>query len=651
MRQYTFPRWAATALLAAAGLGLVVALWFGGGAEAPRFSDPGALVRWGAPIAKLFLHLSTAITVAGLLFALFALPKGKEQERALGVVSWGSAAWTISGLAHLVLTYVSAAGVALDFGPAFGEGLWLFVTQIELGTLYAFNLLGAALVALLAVAVRSQLGVLITAGIAVAAVYPMAETGHASADTSHSLAVNSMLMHLLGVSVWLGGLVLLFAFRHEAQARFVELIRRYSNLALISYIAIAVSGVTSALLRIPTWNGLLSEYGLLVLAKVGLFVGLGAIGFLHRRWLVSAERPSSFWRLATVELAIMGLTFGIATALSRTAPPVIDAPLPEPTPAQLLTGDPLPPPLTPLSYLTVWDFDVLWLTVCGFAAYFYLAGVARLRARGDSWSLGRTSSWLGGILLLGYVTNGALNAYQEYLFSVHMIGHMVLSMFVPILLVLGAPVTLLSRAVVARKDGSRGMREWVLWAVHTPYAAVISHPIFAALNFALSLVLFYYTPLFRWATEQHLGHQWMLVHFLITGYLFAQALIGVDPMPHKTGYPLKLMLLIGTMGFHAFFGLSLMNEQSLLLADWFGSMGRTWGEDPLTDQSTGGAIAWGIGELPTLLLVLAVVRQWSQSDAREQKRSDRASDRSGNDDLAAYNEMLAQRANTEDRRR
>lgn len=644
-------RRAMPALLVAAAIGVVIALWFGGGADAPRFSDPGALVRWGLPLAKLALHISTAITVAGLVFALFALSKGAEQERALGVVSWGSAVWTISGLIHLVLTYISASGVSFDLGPQFGEGLWLFVTQIELGTLYSFNLIGAGVVALLAIAIRSQVGILVTTAFAVAAVYPMAETGHASADTSHSLAVNSMLMHLLGVSVWLGGLVLLFAFRRETLTRFVDLLRRYSNLALVSYIAIGVSGVVSAFLRIPNWSGLFSEYGLLVLLKVTLFVGLGAIGYLHRRWLVNAERPNSFWRLALVELAIMGLTFGVATGLGRTAPPVIDLPLAPPTPAQLLTGDPLPPPLTPMSYITVWDFDILWLSVCAFAVYFYLAGVRRLTSRGDRWPVSRTTAWLGGILLLGYVTNGALNAYQEYLFSVHMIGHMMLSMFVPILLVLGAPVTLLSRAVTARKDGSRGMREWVLWGVHTPVAKLLSHPIFAALNFALSLVLFYYTPLFRWATEQHLGHQWMLVHFLITGYLFAQALIGVDPTPHQTGYPLKLMLLIGTMGFHAFFGLSLMNEQSLLLADWFGSMGRTWGEDPLTDQSTGGAIAWGIGELPTLLLVLAVVRQWSQSDAREQKRSDRASDRSGNDDLAAYNEMLAQRTNAEDRRR
>jgi putative copper resistance protein D len=102
------------------------------------------------------------------------------------------------------------------------------------------------------------------------------------------------------------------------------------------------------------------------------------------------------------------------------------------------------------------------------------------------------------------------------------------------------------------------------------------------------------------------------------------------------------MLLIGTMAFHAFFGLGLMSEKSLLLADWFGSMGRTWGDDPLTDQAAGGAFAWGVGEIPTIIITLIVVWQWSRSDDRERKRLDRASDRTENQDLEQYNRMLEQ---------
>jgi putative copper resistance protein D len=158
------------------------------------------------------------------------------------------------------------------------------------------------------------------------------------------------------------------------------------------------------------------------------------------------------------------------------------------------------------------------------------------------------------------------------------------------------------------------------------------------------LVIFYFTPLFAWATRDHLGHEWMIVHFLITGYLFVQAVIGVDPGPTKLQPLLKLMLLIGTLAFHAFFGLSLMSGEGLLLADWYGAMGRTWGESPIADQQTGGAIAWGIGEIPAAVLTIIVSIQWFRSDARDAKRLDRASDRAGNKDVDDYNEMLAKLA-------
>ena len=195
-----------------------------------------------------------------------------------------------------------------------------------------------------------------------------------------------------------------------------------------------------------------------------------------------------------------------------------------------------------------------------------------------------------------------------------MLAHMVLTMMVPLLLVPGAPVTLALRAIRKRSDGSRGAREWILLAVHSRFADFITNPIVAAILFAGSLWLFYYTPLFRWATTDHVGHEWMITHFLITGYLFVQSLIGIDPVKYRLAYPFRLLLLLGTMAFHAFFGLSIMTNQGLLLADWFGAMGRTWGATPLVDQQTGGGIAWSVGEIPTVILAIVVAIQWSRSD-------------------------------------
>ena len=81
-----------------------------------------------------------------------------------------------------------------------------------------------------------------------------------------------------------------------------------------------------------------------------------------------------------------------------------------------------------------------------------------------------------------------------------------------------------------------------------------------------------------------------------------------------------------------------------MVADWFGSMGRTWGPSPLEDQYIGGGIAWSIGEIPTLILAITVAIQWSRSDSRETKRRDRHADRTGDAELEAYNAKLAELA-------
>lgn len=314
------------------------------------------------------------------------------------------------------------------------------------------------------------------------------------------------------------------------------------------------------------------------------------------------------------------------------------------TPAEILARESLPPELTPDRWLTEWKPDILWLVAGGFGLFFYLMGVSRLHKRGDKWPLHRTVFWVLGVLLLVWVTCGPINAYQNFLFSVHMLGHMLLGMAIPMLLVLGAPVTLAMRAIHKRDDGTRGGREWVMWAVHSPYARIITNPYVAAGIFIISLWAFYFTDIIRWVMRDHLGHEWMIIHFLLAGYLFIMTLIGVDPVPYRLPYAGRLLTLIGIMAMHAFFGMAIMMQSGLMVAEWFGSMGRTWGPSPMDDQYIGGGIAWSVGEIPTLILAVTLAIQWSQSDTRLQRRSDRHADRTGDAELEEYNARLAELA-------
>ena len=634
----------AAGLVASSGLllAIILGLAIGGGADPLQFSDPGPIIRYGTPIAKGLMNLAMAAAIGSLVLAAFAAnDRSVVLRKLLNLSAVSAALWALVGSVHFLLSFISVSGASFSLEASFSQGLLVYATEIELGISLALNLLAALAIATLALMVSSLTGTVLTAALGLASLIPLALIGHASGTKDHSLAVNSLGLHLVGIVIWVGGLIALYAIRPELKGSSKPIAQRFSSLALVSFVLVGISGIGSTYVRMPDIQSLASPYGLLLALKVSLLVVLGILGAIYRKGILAKiDQKGSFFKLALLEVSIMGLAIGTGTALARTAPPVDQGAFVTPTPAQLLTGENLPAELTLETFFTVSKIDILWLVIAIWAMGAYLLGVRVLKNRGDSWPVARTASWLLGMALLIFTTSGSLNAYQEYLFSVHMIAHMSLTMAIPVLLVPGAPVTLLMRAVQKRPDESKGVREWVLWAVHTKPAMFIAHPGFAAVNFAASLVIFYFTPIFDWATREHIGHQWMIVHFLITGYLFVQSLIGIDPGPARVSYPFRLVTLIAVMAFHAFFGIALMTGSGLLLPDWFGAMGRTWGLSPLEDQQQGGAIAWGIGELPTIALAIIVSWQWFKSDRRDSVRLDRASDRSGNKDLDSYNQML-----------
>ena len=645
-------------LIAATLVAMVLGLIFGGAGLPQLLVDPGPAVRYGLPTAKAFVNIGAALSLGSLLLAAFALPKGQAAySRALGVSALGAGVWTISAVVGGFATFLAVFLEPVSLEPRFGEVLWLFVSQTEVGRAWLTMTVIAATVTVLSVVVRSYPLVFATGVLAVAGLWPLAEQGHAAGTAGHQIAVSSSFVHGVFAAFWVGGLVML-AIAHwsdkSATTGFLHTLERYSTIALVSFIAVAASGVTNAVLRVGSFEGLLSPYGFLVLGKFAALVGLGAFGLAYRRTLIQAVRNASapsprkgIIRVVVAELGLMGVAMGLAVALSRTATPVPQVPageLTQATPAEILTGELLPPEFEWWRVFTEWKIDLLWALLVAFAVFFYIAGHYRLAKRGDHWPVFRTVSFVFGMLVLALATNSGLAVYGTYLFSVHMVSHMLLGMAVPVLLVLSAPVTLASRAIIARKDGSRGAREWILSVVHSRYLGVLGHPLVASVIFAISLIVFYYSPLFEWALREHLGHQWMILHFVFTGYLFAQALVGVDPNPHNPPYPLRLIIVLATMAFHAFFGLSLIYGTGLLAPDWYGAMGREWGLDPLADQQQGGELAWGLGEIPTLILAILVTYGWMKSDDRANKRRDRLTDRQGDLELDAYNEMLSNRA-------
>lgn len=665
--------------LAALFLGLVAALIFTGAAGARSVSDPGALVRWGLPVSKALHNASLATVIGGLIFAVGILPKrvgGQSRHknaaaddapehpaftRALAVAAIAGAVWTLSAIAVLVLTYSDVAGQPLSGDADYTQALVYFMTDIETGRAWLAVTIIAAVVTTALFGVRSLGGLALTLILALIGLVPTALIGHSSSSSDHEGAINSLGLHLVGVSAWVGGIILLALLsgiltgtKAGTTSDITEAtLRRFSTLAGFAFVLVFASGVINASIRITSWDTLFgSSYGQLILVKTAATVILGGIGFMHRQWVIpqlgrAGSAMSSrrvLWQLVLVELLVMGATSGVAVALGRSAPPQSTTYAPDASPAFILTGYELPPELTPERWLTEWRLDWLWIAVAAFGLVAYTLGVVKVLRRGDKWSWFRSVNWLIGLVVLTFITSGPPAVYGRILFSAHMVDHMALTMVAPIFLVLGSPVTLALRALPPRADGSRGSREWILVFVHSKFSQLVTHPIFAAANFAGSIVIFYFSDIFGYAMREHVGHELMNLHFLLTGYIFVLTMIGSDPLPRRAPYPMRLLLLLATMGFHAFFGVSLMGGTNLLAADYFGNLGRTWGASALLDQQTGGAVAWGIGEVPTLLVAIGVAIMWSRSDQRETKRVDRAADRNNDADLNAYNDMFAKLA-------
>ncbi|NLS09199.1 bifunctional copper resistance protein CopD/cytochrome c oxidase assembly protein [Nesterenkonia sp. MY13] len=693
-RTWSAPLPLTTAALCTGLIALIIAGAATGMGEVGQISDPGAVTRWGLPVARYIHHIAMATAVAAAILVAIALPRytGPRQRpkhekagrtehplytRSLQIAMAASVVWTVAAIAVLVLTFSSLAGLPVSSDQAFSEGFFDYALNIATGQAWLAIVLIAGIFATLIAAIRNPAGVGFLAVFGLCAIVPMAMVGHSSSGDDHTAAVNSLGLHLLGVVVWVGGLTVLALLGPEIArtARTLStadqggeqilgtLLRRYSVLAGLALVTVAASGVINADLRVAGLNQLLgTDYGLMLVAKTVATLALAAIGFAHRSWLIprlsgsalgtaaeptAAEKTSTssssvgnlLWRLIIVEIAIMAAVIGISSVLGRTAPPVPEELPPDATPARQLTGYDLPPEPSLGNFFTLWRPDWLWIAVIAFLAIWYLRSMIRVRSRGIAWPVMRAVSWLFGLAVLLWITSGGPAVYGMVTFSGHMIQHMTLTMVAPIFLVMGSPVTLAMRAMPIRRDGTRGAREWILWLVHSTWSKIVTNPIVAAVNFAGSIVLFYYTPIFGWALEYHLGHILMTVHFLLTGYIFALVLIGRDPLPSRPPHFLRVIILLATMVFHAFFAVALMSAETLIQPDWFGNMGHGW-FPAIDDQRNGGELMWGLGEVPAVVLGVIACIQWAKDDKREMKRIDREADRTGDAELQAYNRMF-----------
>ncbi|OBI46353.1 cytochrome c oxidase assembly protein [Mycobacterium sp. E796] len=639
----------------AAGIG---ALSLAGALTATGLPDPGPATTLGLPFVRAVGEIAAVLAVGSFLFAAFLVPPQRSGVldvggyRALRLGTVASGVWAVCAALLVPLTISDVSGHRLgDLDPG---TIWSLAGLVNTASAWRWTAILAAVVTVASLSVlRWSWTPLLLAGSLVTLV-PLGLTGHSSAGGSHDFATNSLLIHLVAASVWAGGLLALLAHGLRGGDHLGLAARRFSTVALWCWVAMALSGVVNALVRVLPSDLLTTGYGRLVVAKFVALCALSTLGWRQRRSGVVALQgdPRSprgrrlLIRLALIEAAVFGLTFGIAVGLGRTAPPPPPARLPTIPEAEI--GYDFDGPPTVVRILLDWRFDLIFGTAAIVFAALYVAAVLRLRRRGDHWPPGRTVSWLLGCLTLLFVTSSGVGRYMPAMFSMHMVAHMGLSMLVPILLVLGAPVTLALRALpAAGADDPPGMREWLLAALHSRYSRFVTNPIVATVLFVAGFYGLYLSNLFDTAVSSHAGHLAMNVHFLVSGYVFYWIVIGVDPTPRPIPPLAKVGVVFASLPLHAFFGVVLMGTRKVLGADYYRSLGLPWHTDLIGDQHLGGGIAWAAGEVPLVIVMIALLVQWARSDKRTARRLDRAAELDDDADLAAYNAMLAELARGE----
>lgn len=643
----------AVAVLAGSTAAGIAALSLVDALTATGLPDPGPVTTVGLPFVRAAGEIAAVVAVGSFLLAAFLVPPQPSGVldaagyRALRLGTAASGTWAVCAalLVPLTISDVSGHPLSEHLDPV---TTWSLAGLIDTASAWRWTALLAAALTLASLPVlRWSWTPVLLAG-SLLTLVPLALTGHSAAGGSHDLATNSLLIHLLAAGLWAGGLLalLMHALRGGEHADLAS--RRFSAVALWCFVAMAASGVLNALVRLAPSELLTSEYGRLVVAKFVALCLLGAAGWGQRRRGVAALQadPSSrgpLIRLALIEAAVFGVTFGIAVGLGRTPPPppaVLNPSVP-----MVKIGYDFAGPPTVARILFDWRFDLIFGTAALVLAGIYLAGVLRLRRRGDAWPAGRTTAWLLGCATLLVATSSGTGRYMPAMFSMHMIVHMLLSMLVPILLVLGGPTTLALRALpVAGRGQPPGMREWLLAALHSRVSRFLTNPIIAAVIFVVGFYGLYFSSIFDSIVGSHAGHVAMNVHFLLSGYLFYWVVIGVDPTPRPISPLAKLAVVFASLPLHGFFGVFLMGMHQVLGGWFYGALALPWHTDLAGDQHLGGGITWAAGELPLLVVMVALLVQWHRSDERTAKRFDRTAERDDDAELAAYNAMLAEMA-------
>ncbi|QDQ96692.1 cytochrome c oxidase assembly protein [Tomitella fengzijianii] len=574
--------------------------------------------------------IAGSVTVGAAVFATFFVGHsgdgllGARGYAATRLASRAATVWAAAAAVMILATAADGAGVSISEMMSRDAFLDVYAAVEQPKSWTVAFVLAVVVAVVLRMALR-WMTVLATLGLSLPAALAPGMVGNNGQGLSHDLATNFLILHSAAAAVWLGVLVAAWSYLRAAapNAPVGEVLRRvrWCTAGVVVLLGLSGAGITWLQLR---GGDLTSAYGVAALAQTAATVLLAVLAVARVRRPV---KPGAGPRQLLPDLVLVLAAFAAAAFAGRVPSPSLLRTAT--TGHEIYIGYDIPGPWTWTGLVTEWRVDALWLTIAVVMLGGYLLAVRRLHRTGGTWPAHRTWLWAAGWVLIALSTSSGVNTWSSAQFSMHMVLHLILNLAAAPMLVAAAPLGLIRAATPPRPGGISGPREWVDTFTRSGLVRMLTTPWVALTIYVVTLFGFYFTPLFDDVIRYHWGHQWMNIHFLVTGCLFFWPIVGAGLPGRRLGNLGRIGMLLAIMPFHALFGIVVMTSDTVLGNTFYQAFDLLDADGLLHDQMIGGLLAWVSGEIPVLIAVTILLVRWFRREYRAVGRAPHSGDGPG----------------------